>query len=177
MTDKEKILAEIEKIKSEEYGSDHFDRYAKHALDRVLKFIDSLPEEPVSEDLEEAAEDELDNQNPNWAVDASGSDGEYTENAYNEFQMINMFKAGAKWQKNNEQEPKSYDLVKFADWQSIECRNQREKSGIKDPVMLDEIENAAYGGIMNGAKWQEEQIIKNAIDATVKVDAGGYLII
>ena len=73
-----------------------------------------------------------------------------------------------------QEEPKSYDLVKFADWQSIECRNQREKSGIKDPVMLDEIENAAYGGIMNGAKWQKEQMLQNAIDATVKVDAGGY---
>ena len=72
------------------------------------------------------------------------------------------------------EEPKSYDLVKFADWQSIECRNQREKSGIKDPVMLDEIENAAYGGIMNGAEWQKEQMLKDAVERVVKVDAGGY---
>ncbi len=49
MTDKEKIRAEIERQMQH-----HVCGY-KNALKDILKFIDSLPEEPVSEDLEEFA--------------------------------------------------------------------------------------------------------------------------
>lgn len=54
---KAKILAEIERLKNKDYKEHKnvcaFDRYAVSALDKVISFINSLPEEPVNEDLEE----------------------------------------------------------------------------------------------------------------------------
>lgn len=52
MTDKEKIRAYIEKLHKEHRGSEG-DSIFRRALRTVLFYIDSLPEEPVSEDLGE----------------------------------------------------------------------------------------------------------------------------
>ena len=57
MTDrefKEKILAEIERLHREVYKSLVFNGQAKFALDRVVDFINSLPEEPVCDNRKEA---------------------------------------------------------------------------------------------------------------------------
>ncbi len=57
--------------------------------------------------------------------------------------------------KISEQEPKSY---KDAEEASAEWRKFREDCGIKDPVMLDEIEDAYYNGATSIQKpaWSEE---------------------
>lgn len=106
MTDKElkvKILAEIERLKKTNEVSDN-EQYAQYeldamggydsALDDILSFIDSLQEEPVSEDLKYTAEahsllvpSELyhllqDEQQKLWKKE-----------------IEDAFKAGAQWQK------------------------------------------------------------------------------
>ena len=95
MTDKEKIKAEIERFrkKEEEYidNGGLFIGNAEGAIDMaddIIKFIDSLPEEPVNEDLEEAE---------TKYVNAYG----YTEDDYAAERSIakEHFKAGAQWQK------------------------------------------------------------------------------
>lgn len=57
--------------------------------------------------------------------------------------------------KTSEQEPKSY---KEAEKACLEYRKFREDCGIKDPVMLDEIEEAYYNGATSIQKpdWSEE---------------------
>ena len=74
MTNKERILVEIERLRKRDYD--------RLALDKVVKFINSLPEEPVSEDLEKAAEDYAD-KHPTCGL------------------AKRSFVAGAKWQKEN----------------------------------------------------------------------------
>ena len=61
MTDKElkaKILAEIERLRNELNFEPFTDEVLgkRNVLDKMSKFIDPLPEEPVSEDLNEAAD-------------------------------------------------------------------------------------------------------------------------
>lgn len=53
MTDKEKIRAYIEKLHKEHRGSEG-DSIFRRALRTVLFYIDSMQEEPASEDLDEA---------------------------------------------------------------------------------------------------------------------------
>ena len=84
MTDKEKISKEVERlqkelIKNDEkgFGSD-IDNACILELQNVLTYIDSLQEEPVSKDLEEAAE-------------------EWDESLY----RSDAFIAGAQWQKEH----------------------------------------------------------------------------
>lgn len=60
MNDKQKIKAKIEKLKSE-YNKESYFRTvrgdtAREVLDKLLSFIDSIPEEPVSESLKRAAD-------------------------------------------------------------------------------------------------------------------------
>lgn len=94
MTDKEKILAEIKRLheeaslNTERYECDDdvcnaqkWDEIA-FIYRNLLDFINSLPQEPVSEGLEEAADDYAD-KHPTCGL------------------AKNSFKAGAQWQKEN----------------------------------------------------------------------------
>ena len=56
MSNIEKIRQEIERLMKETEDS-QFDKGERYGLKAVLAFIDSLPEEKPSEDLEEAAEE------------------------------------------------------------------------------------------------------------------------
>ena len=105
MTDKEKIKAEIErriKAMKDNFATNEASK-SKHAYtlrmidhQELLSFINSLPEEPVSEDLEEAA---------NFYADT------HTEwfDANNNPHVSPAFKAGAKWQKENLWKPADGD--------------------------------------------------------------------
>ena len=91
MTDKEKIRAEIEKkIKVfspfTHQGSDTCGKIIRQ-LESLVSFIDSLPEEPVSEDLEEAA------------IMHYKDVMEYEVKTGLKPSYMTSFKAGAKWQK------------------------------------------------------------------------------
>ena len=94
MTDKElkeKILAEIERLKDECYYSTIVPKtYMTMAYDNILTFINSLSEEPVSEDLEEAAK--------HYLYSNILYDDVYVGNPTDK-DCIKMFKAGAQWQK------------------------------------------------------------------------------
>ena len=95
MTDKEKIRAFVEGRKKENWekrynnsGGDLFWDRANED-DEILSFIDSLQEEPVSEDLEEASRNYAD-------------DEEYGDDVY--FGIKAAFKAGAQWQEEKDDE-------------------------------------------------------------------------
>lgn len=82
MTDKEKIVTNLKK------ALDSLDITSNLRL-VLIQTIEYLQEEPVSENLEEAAKDYSNNLD-----NICGSVGEQTRNA---------FKAGAKWQKTKDQ--------------------------------------------------------------------------
>ena len=123
----EKIRKEIERIKkrildgwkSPEGFVSSSSRGALEALNELLSFIDSLQEEPVSEELEEVA--------------------------LLYYPIMSRIS-----------EPHG---VIPADTQShyLGDANQDKREGFID-----------------GAKWQKQQMMKNAIEREVKVDAGGY---
>lgn len=89
MTDREKleaIKAEIERRIKMHKRNNHWN--AEHEFIDVRNFIDSLPEEPVSDDADNAARD---------YADKCKYDN---ENCFMERQLcVENFKAGAKWQK------------------------------------------------------------------------------
>lgn len=90
MTDKEKIKAEVQKWINNRTDCTHVAEADIVATKRcayqdVLNFINSLPEEPVSEDLEEEV------------VKYAAENGFRPESNI----LRNIFKAGAQWQKNH----------------------------------------------------------------------------
>ena len=104
MTDKEKIRKEVERlqkelIKNDEkgFGSD-IDNACILELQNVLTYIDSLQEEPVSNDLEEACDEYYDETWDEHGGKAMVVDGchdiWFPSQATDDF-----FKAGAQWQK------------------------------------------------------------------------------
>lgn len=91
MTDKEKIKQEIERLYNLYELANDYQRMG--ACSTILDFIDSLPEEPVSEDLEEAAEMFYDN------CDISKSSWWNEGVLYKMSESKETFIAGAEWQK------------------------------------------------------------------------------
>lgn len=81
-----KIRAEIERLKESGCASPIV------ICDTLLAFIDSMQEEPVSDDLENAALEYATHYDKNWS---EVKDGYIAENE------VEAFKAGAKWQKNH----------------------------------------------------------------------------
>jgi hypothetical protein len=116
MTDREIIRAEIERrmkcFKNErntitKASDNNLSLGARIAMcEELLSFIDSLQEEPVSEDLEEAADCYKDMITPEEVDD---SEHAYYYETYTEYQIADAFKAGAKWQK--EQDQKTIELA------------------------------------------------------------------
>lgn len=86
MTDKEKLEA----IRAEIHRLVHINGYSKEMANELFAFINSLPEEPVSEDLEEAAD--------NYA-------SVYKQVGYDEDHILSVsdsYIAGANWQKGRD---------------------------------------------------------------------------
>lgn len=92
MTDKQKIKAEIERYKKligDPILSDNdLIIGERNACNHILKIIDSLPEEPVSESLEEAAWMYYDKNKPMLPPEFAL-----------QRELVGFFKAGAHWQK------------------------------------------------------------------------------
>lgn len=95
MTDKEKIRAEVERLResfkvlsvASPSRDTSLENIAKAALcKQILSFIDSLQKEPVSEDLEEAAK-------------IYATEGDEISGLHIIDEEVEAFKAGAKWQK------------------------------------------------------------------------------
>ncbi len=126
MTDKEKIIKELKE------ALDSLDITNKYRLN-LIRAIEYLQEEPVSDDLEEAAI---------TVADKDMQGRQIMEESNENRQLYSRifrrgFKDGAKWQK--QQEYTCYEEA-FED----------------------------------GAKWKYEQMLKDAFECEVKVDAGGY---
>ena len=117
-------------------------------LKQVLDYIDKVQEEPVSEGLEEAAKDYVTKE---AAKDIGGD--------WTTVDILNAFNAGAKWQKEKD-ESTTEDLGEYIS----------ELSKQFPEVSFAKLSRIA----VRVAKWQMAQMIKNATDITVHVDAGGY---
>ena len=97
MTDKEKFRQEVEKLKSNlMYGACSSQiametRCKEEAYNEVLAILDSMQEEPVSEELEDAAS--------SFARKDSEEISNPADFYYIVANKVRIFKAGAKWQK------------------------------------------------------------------------------
>lgn len=96
MTIKEKIKAEVERLKGLYDDMTNVGSVVCVIFEKLLSFIDSITEEPVSKELNQAAEEY--------------AKGEGLENALGGWEdMSDAFKAGAQWQKEKDSSP-SKDL-------------------------------------------------------------------
>lgn len=93
MTDKKRFLNEVKEVRliiqanrAQGAFSEGYLIGQESVLEHFEKFIDSLQEEPVSEDLEEAAK-------------RYGTEGDEISGLYIIEEEVEAFKAGAKWQK------------------------------------------------------------------------------
>ena len=117
MTDNEKlekVKVEIERQKSELFSNNEgtmFEQGRISAFEDVLLLFDSTQEEPVSNDLKEAADNALESIADQYDIISVGS-------------CLDMFKLGAKWQKEH--------LWKSADGDEL---TQKEKEEIFDKVL------------------------------------------
>lgn len=156
MTDKQKILAEIERLrKNLPWGGSAVQMTMEcncknEAYTEIEKFINSLPEEPVSEDLEEAAEKYA---YENWQSD------DYHDGAAEglPFDAIGhtkkCFKAGAQWQFSQLEK----NRLAACDRQTEEER-EREQDFV-DKIVFGEHRQPTYSdAIEYGIKLQQEKI-------------------
>ena len=155
MTNKEKLDA----IRAEIHRLVDVRGYDKGMANDLLAFMDSLPNESISEDLKEAARDILDTYRPIFS--SSTSDGEPIE-YYSPGQMRTMFMQGCYWQEEHcLKGPMTGDLEVAADKYAIQIYNMF----IKDETTLnnkegDEILSDAFKA---GALWKEQQMLKSPL--------------
>lgn len=178
MTDKEKIIAYIDKL-LEKYPKNYY-------LLTVAEFIDSLQEEPkecmyskddytdedrktlcvgceeecrfnkkkepISEEFEKALAEE-------WQgyVDRGAATVDALEDNTQELAFAKGFYRGWHYRK---EEPVSKDLEEFINTIKLLTSNTA--------LLTFEY------GCHEGAKWQKQQLLAKAVDAVVKIDAGGY---
>ena len=89
----EKIKAEIERLKTDIGTWAEYNEGWRDALERIAAFIKSLPDEPVSEDLEKTSKEYADKNYVEWLDFVSGDERD------DHYPISEAFKAGAKWQK------------------------------------------------------------------------------
>ena len=130
-------------------NGDYFDlnKEVDGFTNEIMDIINSMQEEPVSEELEEAA------------LMHFNDVMEYEIKTGHKMAHMTSFKAGAKWQKVKD-ESTTEDLGKYI--------NELSKQ-------FPEVSFAKLSRIaVRVAKWQKKQMMAKAIDVEVKVDAGGY---
>ena len=158
MTDKEKIKAEIERLRevqADKALQPSIDEQISwlagktFALASIELFIDSLTEEPVSEDLEKTSKEYADKNYVEWLDFVSGDERD------DHYPISEAFKAGAKWKKEQ------FEKNRLKHCNSITNEQSELEQGFIDqhldkhqriPTFLDAIE---YG--MN---IQKEQMMK-----------------
>ena len=142
MTTKELIRAKIEQLKhyAEESKMEWInDGYNQNAFaedcrissfDKLLTFIDSLPDEPVSDDLEEAAREIVIKMHP-CMKDCTILGDRLTRG-----QLMALVKAGAEWQSKKEQDiietAEDHAFLAGANWQ----KEQMMKDAVEGEVCI-----------------------------------------
>ena len=142
MTDKiQTIKDEIFRLKHNTPNAYDLSRFM--LLEEIESFINSLPEEPASEDLEEAMELSV-NEEPLLEFFATGQP---TICAYGKDSLRNQFEAGAEWQKQKDY--KTYAHVPLKDIHDAwyELKNNKP-----------DIENSPAICFCRGANWRENQM-------------------
>lgn len=130
MTTKELIRAELKRLEEMDYPVDTYEQSVGfyNALDRIKSFLDTL-EEPVSEDLEEVAEEYADYNSRRWQEDG--------DIYYDHSKIKDAFKAGAEWQSKKEQDiietAEDHAFFAGANWQ----KEQMMKGAVEGEVVKD----------------------------------------
>ena len=152
MTDKEKIRKEVQRLmgeliqeKKKGFGSDSDDACILE-LQNVLTYIDSLQEEPVSEDLEEAAVEAF-----KQIVDSDKNN------------FLEIFKAGAEWEKNQAMAEIQAQSMALAHG----CPKENTSNDLKEAAdnalesITDQYDIISVGSCLEmfrlGAEWQKAQ--------------------
>ena len=167
MTDKEKlksIKAKIERLF--EKAGESLGEYrsgAEHTLITLNDFINSLPEEPVSDDLEVAKKDAWFN------YEYRDSNGRLYKSCFDD-----GFEAGAQWQ-FNQLEKNRIAACDRATKEEIE----REQDFCEKIIIGEHRQPTFSDAIEYGIKWQKEQMKKNTIRgiAHLLVDRSPYEIV
>jgi len=147
----QKFREEVEKLKSQLLRGACSSQVAmetrckEEAYNEVLALLDTMPDEPISEDLEEAV-----NAYIGYAPEVDESSSTYGKRL--------AFKAGAQWQKQKDSMSinKDFEEVVKSLWNEI-------NSGHDYSVI--ESYNVFYGLCLDIANWQKEQMMKSAITA------------
>lgn len=145
MTDKEKIIAEIERLKEVFVPTVNveYQDFSKFLLDFVIDSINSLPAEHPSEELEKVAKEYV---KENCILPEDCNDG---DNSYYEECTAAVFKDGAQWQKEQMMKGLCYETKVYRD---------EEGDGIDTPIESwlalenNEIRNLPNIGLEDGDK-------------------------
>lgn len=144
MTDKQKIKEEIERLINDKTDGKHVSKADIIAPKRcayldILNFINSLPEEPASEDLEEAADKYAENHG--FRVPYDGSNKFYDD--VDVKASKESFIAGAEWQKQKDQE-----TIELAEDHAMLAGMNR----MKEEMMENAVEGRVQCGYGDGNK-------------------------
>ena len=187
MADKQKIrnyACELLKDSQNGFGSASY-----NILKMVIAYIDSLPEEPVSEDLKTELNKYI---KGHFTIDTEQLDRFGIEEkdymySMDESDMLALVEHFTNWQKTKEK-PVSEELEEAAKSHAVErYKATRDmvlaekckwsfKAGAEWQKQQDQstIELAEDHAMLAGMEKMKEEMMANAIDVEVKVDAGGY---
>ena len=181
MTDKEKLDA----IRAEIHRLVDVRGYDRGMANDLFAFMDSLPNEPVNNDLEEASKEWLRPQlDKSYANYGEAKMMELTR--FDGYAMLDAIEFGAKWGKEQAEIKIKAQSMAFAHGCPKEslCNNLEEAARKVGQKYFPNENNiwarpnyeavAAENAFEAGANWQKEQIKKDAIEREVKEDAGGY---
>ena len=148
----EKIKEEIERLYKHYLDAQEFDSGYNMALDDILHFIDSLPEETASEDLEEEVSQYI-KENKCYETDDVETD------IIAQYLIEKAFKAGAEWQK--EKHNKQFGFLNLKDCKDayIEWKSTQDTP-------------SAALAWMRACEWQKQQMMKDACDTKITTDKG-----
>lgn len=155
MTDKEKIRNIIELFIAWNGETECIDIAN---LDSAVEFINSsLQEELVSEDLKNAADNALEGLLDKYDLVGTGS-------------CLEMFKLGAEWQKKKDAElPKIWPRDTIEEY-AYQVAYDLSNNWVRDYPEWKDIETACK----LGAEWMRKQMMTNATEVTVHIEAGNY---
>ncbi|MDY6287973.1 MAG: hypothetical protein SPM02_00830 [Bacteroidales bacterium] len=145
MNNKELILSKINELRFTNKHGDEFEQGFNNALDCISNFLNSLPAELPSEGLDIAAEENLPNAPYSVKQDNFGG---YV-GVYGQCQMLDMFKSGANWQKEQMMKGFCHETKVYRD---------EEGDGIDTPIESwlalenNEITNLPNIGLKEGDK-------------------------
>lgn len=200
MSNIEKIKAEIARLKKwsesskkewidEGYNQNAFAEDCRiKSFDKLLDFIDSLPEEKPSEDLKEAAEEYRQGEVDSGCDYIDDSDG---DSLYHSACLADAFIAGAEWQKEQDQPITGNSLeqewLRYVDKKKKECRGELPALGEYGWLQIarhfanwqkkkdrETIELAEEHAILAGRIQMKEEMLKDAVEGEVIYDLGGF---